>query len=427
MSELTEEHQETPTGDSERLPRQFVSLLCLVTGGTILLEAVVASRLGITLNATFVVLCVLLALASWFGSLVVEENANLSLSSIILLAAAVLLGPAAAGLVGAVSGPSERGPIPLPFRIYNGAMQAASGIVAGLVFQALGTLSPTKLIGTWEILSLLAVPLLLAHVAGVVANIMLLVGLVWVHNRVPPLTVLARLYGTLPAAIGHGVITLILVILWIPADVGPGSLLLVLAPLLVAQWAYLQYAEEKLARDRALHVLVAAVEAKAPHLAGHSSRVADLSALMAEHLGLRPQVVADVKMAGMLHDIGQVTLPTTLVRGARPDGSTLSATYPSRGASLLRGLSFLSGSLDPIVRHRVVLEQPASDTDRVAPLVVGIADEFDLLTEVGTPDGTLLSAEDALDRLRTQEPVRDDVVAALEHALTRRTPGVVAG
>lgn len=426
MSGVIDEADDDVVDPTSTPSRRFLPILVGVTVGTLVLEAVVASSDGFVLDPTFVALCVILALTTWFGSLVVEENASLSVSSIVLLAAAVLLGPAAAGLVGALHGPAERGPIPVAFRVYNGAMHAASGIVAGLVFRALGTLEPDALEGTSEIVGNLAVPLFLAHLAGVVTNMVLFVGLVVVLDRVPALSVLTRLFATFPAALGHGAVTLILVILWVPADVGPGSLLLVLAPLLVAQWANAQYAEEKLARDRALHVLVAAVEAKAPHLTGHSARVSELTTLMAEHLGLRPQTIADVKMAGMLHDLGQVTLPTDLVRGGRPDGSTLSATYPSRGASLLRGLPFLAGSLDPIVRHRVVLEQKA-DAGSLAPLLVGVADEFDVLTEVGTPDGVVLTPEEAVARLRTGDRVRDDVVDALEQVLVRRDPGVTAG
>ncbi len=162
-----------------------------------------------------------------------------------------------------------------------------------------------------------------------------------------------RLLGsTGPAYLGYGAIAFLLVVLWQPARVGPASVALVLPPLLVARWAYLQYAEEFKGHERALHVLVAAVEAKAPHLTGHSERVADLSARMAEHLGLRGQVVADTRVAGMLHDLGQTTLPTPLVRGGEGTGGDLVRSYPARGAELLRDLSFLSGSLDAISRHR---------------------------------------------------------------------------
>jgi hypothetical protein len=56
----------------------------------------------------------------------------------------------------------------------------------------------------------------------------------------------------------------------------------------------------------------------------------------------------------------------------------------------------------------------------VASLVVGLADEYDLLTEVGTPDGEVVGREEALERLRGTPASREDVVRALEHALALR-------
>jgi hypothetical protein len=212
-----------------------------------------------------------------------------------------------------------------------------------------------------------------------------------------------------------------MVVLWEPAGLGPFSVVLVLAPLFVARWAYAQYAEEAKAHEQTLDVLVASVEAKAPHLAGHSARVADLSAQMAEYLGLRGQAVADIRVAAMLHDLGQTTLPTGLVRGVGVGpGAGALEDYPARGVEVLRGISFLSGSLDAVTRHREVLWR-APSTEGVDPaLVVGLADEFDLLVEVGTPDGVLLDTDEAFERLRANPGAREDVVQALQHALTRR-------
>ena len=145
-------------------------------------------------------------------------------------------------------------------------------------------------------------------------------------------TQMGRILGSSGSAhLGYGVIAFIMVVLWGPAGLGSASVFLILPPLLVAQWAYQQYAEEIKGHERALHVLVAAVEAKAPHLVGHSTRVAELSASMAEHLGLRAQVVADARVAGMLHDLG-LTTP------ARPAWSA------APGSSVARGLRRLPGA-----------------------------------------------------------------------------------
>ena len=52
--------------------------------------------------------------------------------------------------------------------------------------------------------------------------------------------------------------------------------------------------------------LINAMEAKDVYLRGHSSRVADLAASIADELGLDPDLVENVRLAGRLHDVGKI-------------------------------------------------------------------------------------------------------------------------
>ena len=52
--------------------------------------------------------------------------------------------------------------------------------------------------------------------------------------------------------------------------------------------------------------LINAMEAKDVYLRGHSQRVAELSASMAEELGLDADTVEHVRLAGRLHDVGKI-------------------------------------------------------------------------------------------------------------------------
>jgi putative nucleotidyltransferase with HDIG domain len=52
--------------------------------------------------------------------------------------------------------------------------------------------------------------------------------------------------------------------------------------------------------------LINAMEAKDVYLRGHSSRVADQAASIAEELGLEPDIVENVRLAGRLHDVGKI-------------------------------------------------------------------------------------------------------------------------
>ena len=53
-------------------------------------------------------------------------------------------------------------------------------------------------------------------------------------------------------------------------------------------------------------MLVNAMEAKDVFQRGHSARVAEIAASVAEYMGLPPDVVEDVRIAGRLHDIGNI-------------------------------------------------------------------------------------------------------------------------
>ena len=55
-----------------------------------------------------------------------------------------------------------------------------------------------------------------------------------------------------------------------------------------------------------VETLINAQEAKDVYLRGHSQRVADLGAAVAEELGLPPAMVEDIRLAGRLHDVGKI-------------------------------------------------------------------------------------------------------------------------
>lgn len=421
---MTTEASPTAGGAPRRVAYATNIYVGAVAATGICLTAAAIRLDGITVDATFGVL-LLLALLSWLLGSVESDGGRtqVSLSGIVMLAAMALVGPAGAGIVGTLVGPFDNGRAPMRARIFNAGMFATMGVVGGGAYiVAGGRPGGPWPAGTWEIALQIGIPVLVADIVQFAVNLVLLGLVVRLAAGVSMRTQMGQIISSSGSAqIGYGIIAFILVVLWGPARLGSASVFLILPPLLAAQWAYRQYAEERKGHDRALHVLVAAVEAKAPHLTGHSTRVAELSASMAEHLGLRAQTVADARVAGMLHDLGLTSLPTGLVRSAGVSGGGEISSYPARGVALLRGLSFLSGALDAIAHHRdAVAPRRTGDELGVEALIVGLADEYDLLTEVGTPDGELVSRDAALTRLRATPSGSEELVRALEHALTLR-------
>jgi putative two-component system response regulator len=64
--------------------------------------------------------------------------------------------------------------------------------------------------------------------------------------------------------------------------------------------------------------LINAMEAKDVYLRGHSGRVADQAASIAEALGLDPDVVENVRLAGRLHDVGKIGIREDILNKAGP-------------------------------------------------------------------------------------------------------------
>ena len=64
--------------------------------------------------------------------------------------------------------------------------------------------------------------------------------------------------------------------------------------------------------------LINAMEAKDVYLRGHSSRVADQAASIAESMGLDPDVVENVRLAGRLHDVGKIGIREDILNKAGP-------------------------------------------------------------------------------------------------------------
>jgi putative nucleotidyltransferase with HDIG domain len=70
--------------------------------------------------------------------------------------------------------------------------------------------------------------------------------------------------------------------------------------------------------DAAHAVLIASMEARAADVYDHAQRVAHSAAALAAALRLQPDVVRTVRTAALLHDVGKLAVPGSLLRAAGP-------------------------------------------------------------------------------------------------------------
>ena len=183
--------------------------------------------------------------------------------------------------------------------------------------------------------------------------------------------------------------------------------------------------------------LINAMEAKNAYLRGHSQRVADLSASIAEALGLPAEVVEQVRLAGRLHDIGKIGIREAVLD--KP-GSLDPEEYAHVKDHVRMGLEILAPMRD------------------LGPVLCFIRDHHERLDGLGYPRGTsgesislggrIIATADTFDALTSRRAYRDsrseqetlaymaglvgtalfpDVFAALRHVVEQRQSLVFLG
>jgi HD-GYP domain-containing protein (c-di-GMP phosphodiesterase class II) len=125
-------------------------------------------------------------------------------------------------------------------------------------------------------------------------------------------------------------------------------------------------------------------------LAGHARRVTMVAVLVAHELGVDDAVRRDVELGGLLHDLGKLTIPASILSKAGPLDEAeqlVMRTHAAEGARLAAGLEALPTSVPVIVRasHERWDGDGYPDGLRgeeipLAARIVSCADAFDAMT-----------------------------------------------
>jgi putative nucleotidyltransferase with HDIG domain len=107
-------------------------------------------------------------------------------------------------------------------------------------------------------------------------------------------------------------------------------------------------------REQALRVLVAAMDARHQETGHHSERVARMATELARLDGVRGRALDELRLGALLHDIGKLALPDTILTKPGPldeKERALMRQHPGIGHELLRQVDFLRGSSDVPYSH----------------------------------------------------------------------------
>ncbi|RSS24810.1 HD-GYP domain-containing protein, partial [Streptomyces sp. WAC05858] len=117
------------------------------------------------------------------------------------------------------------------------------------------------------------------------------------------------------------------------------------------------------------------------------------SAMIARELGMSGDRLEAVRIAGILHDVGKLGVPTRLLRKngpLTPDERRVIELHPEYGDEMVRGIGFLGEARAAILHHHERLDgsgYPYGLAGAQIPefaRVVAVADAFDAMTSTRT-------------------------------------------
>lgn len=175
--------------------------------------------------------------------------------------------------------------------------------------------------------------------------------------------------------------------------------------------------------------LITAIDAKDPYTQGHSQRVSDYSVTIAQELGLDETLVNDIRIGSLLHDIGKIGIPDSILlkNGTLNIAENeLMREHPRTGANILSQVKLLDPVRPAILEHHERLDgsgYPAKLTDKQISWmgrIVAVADVFDAMTS-NRPYRQALSVPEVLAYLYEKAGILFDAgcVEALDNILAR--------
>jgi putative nucleotidyltransferase with HDIG domain len=103
-----------------------------------------------------------------------------------------------------------------------------------------------------------------------------------------------------------------------------------------------------------VRALTASMELRDPSTREHSRRVARLAVRVGERMGLGPEAQRRLAIAGLLHDIGKLQVPESILRKPGPltdEEFAIVKTHPVRGAELLAHLGGFDAEVPAVLAH----------------------------------------------------------------------------
>ena len=397
---MTSATHSTPESAREHATRSRTNaFIALVATLGVLLSVVVWLVAGPPTDVVALALLIALAAASGRASVLnrVRGIVGLStISSLLIMLAIPVAGPAAAPLVGLGGALATVGSTETRRLVFNAGMRAVIAAVAGLIYVAVLARAPQE----DRSLAWTAGALALAVVVQCLLNAILVGAVVAISERT---SLRGQALGLLSSTglpyLGQGFVAYLLYVLWIPVGFGPSTLIFGGPAILATRWQLSQYGAEQRARQGALAALQTAIDVRSPAAARHTSEVAALCEGLAVALALPADEVDMLRTAGVLHNLDVLTVdrPTA----GHGQGTALTTTRA------MGQVTFLAAARPALEWQRIPYAARPAPPRSAA--ILAVADDFVLARERFVADHFARPENDPGGAEGTDQGTRPDV------------------
>ncbi|HEY9679353.1 MAG TPA: HD domain-containing phosphohydrolase [Drouetiella sp.] len=187
----------------------------------------------------------------------------------------------------------------------------------------------------------------------------------------------------------------------------------------------------------AIRALADALDAKCDYTSGHSVRVSRFAVSIGRALGLAPDLLKDVELAGVLHDIGKIGVPESILwKPAKltDEEQKIMAEHPVKSAHIIGEMSGLMRTREYVLHHHEFLDgsgYPSGLKGEDIPLgsrIILVADAYDAMT-TDRPYRKAIGHHRAVKELREKSGTQFDpkMVEALMSVIGEEGEGLVDG
>jgi len=157
-------------------------------------------------------------------------------------------------------------------------------------------------------------------------------------------------------------------------------------------------------------------EIRDPYTGGHQRRVAHLAEAVAREMGLPPDRVETVRIAGMLHDIGKISVPIEILnkpRALSPSEFAVIQIHPAAGFEILKAIRFRGPVAEAVLQHHERLDGSGYPSGLTGPeilleaRILAVADVVEAMT-YHRPYRPALGVQAALDEIASLRGARLD-------------------